>query len=291
MRNVDAIVILYNPSVAQVTLFENAIKDQVRQIHFVDNSDCIDVMDVFAFDEKKSNYLSMNGNKGIAAAQNSGAEVAFGSGADFIVLFDQDSQITENFIEKLLICYEQANIKFNGNVAAIGPTPISDVTGQAYSRVIDRLNSTVDSFTDISQIIASGCLISKSAWSKVGGMREELFIDAVDHEWCWQAVSKGMKIIRSNDVLMPHRLGWYDVNVMGIKFCIGAPIRHYYQYRNYFYLLKFSHVPLYWKVKTGISYALKLFSYPVFVSPRISRLKFMLKGIVDGLRNKMGKIY
>lgn len=44
--------------------------------------------------------------------------------------------------------------------------------------------------TEVSELISSASLIAVSNFEKTGLMDEELFIDGVDHEWCWRASSR-----------------------------------------------------------------------------------------------------
>ncbi|MDQ1000799.1 hypothetical protein QFZ28_001199 [Neobacillus niacini] len=78
---------------------------------------------------------------------------------------------------------------------------------------------------------------------------------------------------------------------MGIfKLIIPSPIRHYYQYRNLVILFPRNYVPKYWKVRSCTEKMIELVVIPIFVGPRLKRVKFMFKGLKHGLVGIKGKI-
>jgi rhamnosyltransferase len=64
-------------------------------------------------------------------------------------------------------------------------------------------------------VITSGSIIPIKVLDDVGLMREELFIDFVDIEWCLRAPQKGYEIVAINKVMIDHHLGDYAVSFMG----------------------------------------------------------------------------
>ncbi|MCV5640800.1 glycosyltransferase family 2 protein, partial [Escherichia coli] len=62
-------------------------------------------------------------------------------------------------------------------------------------------------YYEVDSTLSSGSLIPKNSWLILGRMKDELFIDAVDHEYCWRLRAAGFKVIRNKNALLAHRLG------------------------------------------------------------------------------------
>jgi rhamnosyltransferase len=71
----------------------------------------------------------------------------------------------------------------------------------------------------------------------IGFMREELFIDYVDFEWCWRVLKYGYKIISIPAVSIRHKLGDVTKTIGNRKIAIRSRIRYYYMIRNGFYII------------------------------------------------------
>lgn len=280
---ISSVIVLYNPDLVQLEKNFEILKNQVQKVIYIDNSDkSCDKLNFF--DDEKIVYLYMNQNVGIAKAQNVGIDIALGNESDFIFFLDQDSTVTHSMLDNLVYNYE--NLRFKGiKIAAIGPSPINIQTGKPYKSRIRRSLDYLDienQILNVKQIISSGCMIHSSVIKDVGYMDESLFIDGVDHEWCWRAKSKGYQIGLSAPVFLNHMLGEGDRFIFGIRVAVTSPFRVYYQYRNYIYLCGKSYVPIYWKMLNGFKYLVKAFYYPLFVYPRTSYCIRIWKGIYNG---------
>ncbi|WP_307963891.1 hypothetical protein [Shigella flexneri] len=91
-------------------------------------------------------------------------------------------------------------------------------------------------------------------------MKDELFIDAVDHEYCWRLRAAGFKVIRNKNALLAHRLGdgrFKILNILSVG--LPSPFRHYYATRNIFLLLNKNYVPIYWKISSLVKLIGKVF--------------------------------
>jgi rhamnosyltransferase len=115
---------------------------------------------------------------------------------------------------------------------------------------------------------------------------DSLFIDGVDHEWCWRASFKlQLRFFIIESVILSHMLGEGDRHFLIRKVAIPTPFRTYFQFRNYFKLVKRNYVPIYWKFSNGFKYIIKYFYFSLMVKPRMEYFKMINKGIIDGLRN------
>ena len=157
----------------------------------------------------------------------------------------------------------------------IGKTKVSTATRE----VVD--------LTEYYSVISSISMISRKALMDIGGFDESLFIDGVDHEWCWRAWHNcGFRSYVVDNAFLYHRLGEGDKKLLGRDISIPAYKRLFYQYRNYIWLCKRDYVPRYWKRKHFIKYFIKLFYYPLFISPRLNYLKNIFIGLKEGLIEK-----
>ncbi|WP_232582988.1 glycosyltransferase family 2 protein [Photobacterium phosphoreum] len=284
----DVIIIAYNPDV-------NLVINNIKKISKLDIVNEIIVVDNSLVDNKliidNVTYIPLFDNYGIAKAQNIGIQHSCNNSiTDAILLFDQDSVIESDMVEILYGDFNKYKKEYK-NIAAIGPLTIDSFSNK---KEIPKFNQMVDSLNllIVKEIIASGKLINKEIISDVGLMNEELFIDGVDHEWCWRATSKNYKIVLSLNALMVHTVGDSRIKIplIPLSLRVASPIRMYYQYRNFFLLIKEKHTPLFWKIRNSIGYILKGLIFTLFVSDRKERFSFIKKGVIDGIKDKRGRI-
>lgn len=128
----------------------------------------------------------MPGNIGIAAAQNYGVRYAIENNFDYLFFLDQDSISPANIINELLLQYDYLCSNFM-TVGAIGPRAFNRCENKEYRGNVKKGKKINNEITEVSELISSASLIAISNFEKVGLMDETLFIDGVDHEWCWRA--------------------------------------------------------------------------------------------------------
>ena len=59
----------------------------------------------------------------------------------------------------------------------------------------------------MTSLITSGSLINTSIFSEIGGYNEKLFIDEVDHEYCYRIKMLGYSVLQLENILLNHTLG------------------------------------------------------------------------------------
>ncbi len=285
-KKIGCIIVLYNPDVPMLFKILNEIYSQVSTVYIVDNSTMNSCLDF-------SNYSNvvfekLGNNIGIASAQNIGLK--FFKDYDYILFLDQDSIPSKNLVPTLLKNYLFL-LNENICVGAVGPRPFNRSENKKYEGNIKKGNKLYNNITEVGELISSSSLIAVDSFNKVGLLEDDLFIDAVDHEWCWRAKSiANYRFFIIEDVLLSHQLGEGDKKFLGMNVYIPAPIRTYYQSRNYIKLLNRNYVPLYWKFSNGIKYFIKYFYYLFFVKDGRKYIKYMSKGVYDGFKNKKGSI-
>lgn len=279
LDSITLIIILYYPT-----------HEQIAQIKELDKIHCIIVDNTPYSPESKLkqcfgynvDYISLNENMGIAYAQNIGIRLAKIRGYEYVIFFDQDSFIDVKLLYDIYNGYLQ--IKNNDeNIGVVGPR-IINVTSENARNICEDQDS---GFSVVSTLISSGSFIPILNFDIVGLFDDTLFIDYVDHEWCWRCSSYGLKCFKLNDVIMMHPVGKKTISMWGMNFIVSSSFRYYYQYRNYVKLLGRCYVPLKWKIKTTIKNLVGIIIYPMLSNEHRSEiLRNIIRGIAHGLATK-----
>lgn len=295
---VCAVVVTYRPESENLRRLFDSLLPQVETLVVVDNGSLDPELEwIRSYASGRPIVLiPIGSNKGIAAAQNIGIEWVREHGADYVILFDHDSEPAAGMVGKLLDVAEvqrQAGVK----VASVGPRyrddrqdnppPFIRIEGFRLKR--QKCNDPQGS-VEVDYLIASGCLIPMETISVVGGMTEDLFIDYVDIEWGLRAKAKGFQSFGACGAHMNHSLGDTPISFFGSSFPARSPLRHYYMFRNAAWMYRQSWLPLQWKVADGWRLFLKYGFYSFFAIPRHKHWWMMTKGLFHGLFGRMGRL-
>ena len=243
--------------------------------------------------------ISHESNLGIASALNSGIRRALSLGADYVILLDQDSPVSVALVGDLLAAHELLN-NTGRKIAAVGPRHVDIKAGIisdffCINAVDPSDDIDLDGYRFIKSdfLITSGCLIHRSALESVGLMDESLFIDAVDFEWFFRTRSYGFEAFGVQNVILTHDMGDSSFRYWLFRWRHiprHSPFRYYYIYRNSILLWKRAYVPREW-IKSDFKRLYKTaIVFAIFVPGRINNLKMMIRGTIDGIRGKSGKI-
>lgn len=278
MDDTYLIIVLYNPT-EECKLYWREKSDEIGNCIFVDNSSNPDEVFFSSF----SDYIPLYENKGIAAAQNIGIKRAKDKNAVCVIFFDQDSKISKKLCLQLREEFKNLIIREGIRCGALGPSVINIETGEKYkgSEIIDGTP------VETSTIISSGTITSLDVLDRVGLMNERLFIDLVDHEWCWRAKNKGYAIFRSTRAVLKHHVGLNTKYLFGNYMIVSAPERYYYQYRNTLWLLKTSLPPIVWKKRIARFRLLVFFAIPFMSDKPFKTWLYMIKGIKSGISENL----
>ncbi|WP_305274571.1 glycosyltransferase [uncultured Duncaniella sp.] len=226
-------------------------------------------------------YVPLKVNKGIAAAQNIGILKAKELGCFKILFFDQDSLINRTLVDMLSQAYD--NIALKGElIGAVGPLVLNKVTKKKYKVKASCHNE----YSEVSTLISSGTCTTINVLDNVGLFEEDLFIDLVDHEWCWRASQKGFKLYSCNIIHMSHRVGEGDYSFLGFPIIKSSPFRYYFIFRNTLRLLKRNYVPFDWKLKRTIRCVGTVIYIGLstnFKGVKREIMKNVLRGLKDGI--------
>ncbi|GMM73162.1 rhamnosyltransferase [Alteromonas gracilis] len=278
------VIVLFNPDVKHVAKLLDAFSSSEWDLVLVDNSPVRNQ----SLASSHVKYIHCSENVGIAKAQNIGLKALFDCGLEYAFLLDQDSFFSPVIARELLSQF--LVVEKSCPIAAIGPSIHCQFSDRVEEGVLQKGKQVSHSLKEVKQIIASGMLISHRAFKKVGGKESALFIDGVDHEWCWRARAKGMAIYQSLSACMPHRQGDDRIKVCGVTFKQGAPIRLYYQFRNVLILARRPYVPLYWKLRHVCAIPLRYIVNRYFFAQGKERGCFMRAGLKDGTLHRTGSL-
>lgn len=212
-------------------------------------------------------------NVGVAAAYNVICSLAEERELDYIVLLDQDSEISpeilENFIKKAKREFDQ-----NSRLAAIGAEIVS---GQK-----DDLTTPY--------ILTSGTVYRTSALRQIGYFDEGLFIDEVEIQAHLRLFDVGWHILSLEGYKFVHKLGDpVSISLFGVSISSTnhSSLRRYYMTRNRLYTRKHNFRADVRNINLLIvKEALRIL---LVEKQKLKKLKFMLLGVLDYLRGIKGK--
>ncbi|GAB2688956.1 glycosyltransferase family 2 protein [Aliiglaciecola aliphaticivorans] len=281
---IGATVILYKPDMGITQDLLETVLKQVDVVSIVDNSP---VATELLFDKTNLHYHHFPNNIGIAAAHNVGLRDLRAAGCEYGMLLDQDSTIDEDFAFRLSSLLVASKVE-KRPVVAIGPRIICSFSEKTVKPRVQREVLVYDEIVCVTQIISSGMMIDLSQLEAIGYKDESLFIDGVDHEWCWRAKQQNLMVAIADKVEMIHRLGDSRSKFAGITYKVGSPVRLYYQFRNILLLSRRGYVPKYWKTRNLCVLPIRFFANSLLQDRKLERLKFMLCGLWDGICKKDG---
>lgn len=269
--NIVLVVVLYNDFPKEY-IFEDI---GVRKI-IVDNTP----QRSLDYEGEDITYIALGDNYGIAKALNVGFSKAKELGADWVLTMDQDSFLPSNMISE----YEEFIKRAHPSVGIVSPL---------LKMYIGEEKKASDSFEEINEALTSGSLISMCAFESSGGFKEELFIDGVDFEFCWNIKTKGYRVFRLNKVVMQHHLGnTQEIKLFGRHLFYVTHhnyIRRYYITRNSRYIRWLYQDIMPYPKMNPIRPYITLFKIIFFEKDVLRKLKAYRLGVKDFKEHKFGK--
>ncbi|WP_236559369.1 glycosyltransferase [Sphingomonas sp. T1] len=229
-------------------------------------------------------------NIGLAAAFNQGIDRALASGAAHVMLLDQDTRPAPDMATRLLAL--ASRVEASGRrLGCIGPVPVDRKMPDARTLAATITGGVRDAdLAEVATIISSGMVIPRAAIEAVGGMWDELFIDQIDHEWCFRASAAGFAVIAATSVPMPHDMGDHGIKLFGrYKPVHRSPVRHFHIVRNTLWLARCSFIPRRWRLAETVKLAARIPSYILFSSARSQTLRAVARGVSDGMAAPPGR--
>ena len=271
-------VVLYNPADDVLDNIASYI-NQVDKLYIIDNSvQYNDTIRGKLEQLSKTIYINHDGNKGIAAALNTGAQCALDDGFEFLLTMDQDTIVAENFVADLMAAFTQNN---------------PDLIGILAPRYTEGLKHGAGRFQNVLFTMTSGNILNLSVYKKIGPFLSELFIDHVDHEYCLRINRQGYKVLQNNDVAIGHRPGTLKNSKMFssyLNFSSHAPIRLYYFCRNGFYVCKLYQKDFPDFARAFLTLLFKEIVKIPFEESKLKRIRMIIRGYIDYKKKKLGPL-
>ena len=279
-NQVYAVIIIYNPDYSILKNSFIRISKVFSKIIVICNSK---IDDLFIKNFKKIKFLHNRKNIGLAKAINKGIRYAKNKKATHVVLFDQDTKIKQDFLNKIKNITNK--ISFN-NTAAIGPMFYNKLT-KKYGYNWKFNNQHNIKYFQPKYLITSGTLIPIEVFKKIGLMREKMNIDLIDLDWCNRARQKGYKFYCLPSVVVEHHIGFKSMKLFGKILNIHEPRRNYYYFRNSIFVYKQKYNTFDWITFDIVKNVIRFIFYLLLVQPRKKYLYFMLLGLIHGLKGEM----
>lgn len=268
-------VVLYNPNTVVLENIET-YRDKLDLLVVIDNSDR-PVEYVLKKLEKKENVriISMQGNKGIARALNKGCLYLAKNNFDVCLTMDSDSRFPKKYYEKIINMISPMLKKDYGLV------------GLNYNYFPGEKSNKLN---NVKYWLTSGNFVNLNAYKKVGGFKNDLFIDYVDIEFDHSLIKAGYKVGYLEDYSLRHKIGNPIKKKIFSKIITSMnhpPIRYYYRYRNSRYLYKTD--KKYYKAKYFGEIFINIPKMLLFEKNRKRKLLMIFKGWKDAQIGKLGK--
>ncbi len=254
--NVCAVVVTWRPDLVLLDAVLEALHPQVAALLVIDNASPESGAIGALVARHGGRFHALRRNAGLARAQNLGARWAWARGMHAVLLMDQDSVAAPDMVALLSAPHERACAQTPEQLSRLpatgqplvctAPVPVDARTG-TLMRLIHAAGhaQAVDGVQSCAFVIASGMLIPKAAWRRVGPMCAALFIDHVDTEWCLRARAEGGALAAVTAARLFHQLGTAGRHIWLGRwryFPHHSPLRHYYMVRNSLALRTLAHV-------------------------------------------------
>jgi len=283
--SVCAVIVTFHPSAKMLENLSNVLA-QVQGVVVVDNgSDAGEVDPLRVTSQTLGIQLIENKeNLGIAEALNRGVRWAKGQGYPWVILFDQDSGITEDFMGQMFSAWESH--------------PDSERVGSIHPRYVDpatRLEAVVPRASDGSPLLplTSGSLMPAWIFDKIGWFASEYFIDGVDWEYSFRIRAAGYLVADSKRAILLHAAGNpTSTTILGHTFhpTHHNATRRYYITRNRIVFCRkyFRSFPS-WVVSGAYAQFKETIACLLIEEDRARKFRNILLGTWDALTGRMGK--
>jgi rhamnosyltransferase len=232
MSNIAGVVILYFPDETDVVRNIESYIEYLSVLYIIDNTGKKnDALAKKILNFQNVIYISNLKNEGIAVSLNKAAAMAHQKNYRWLLTMDQDSFFEKEEGRNYFLSFE--SFFFNKeDTGVVSPAHFNEM-------VKDKQGL----YTDLVSVLTSGNLLDLNIWKQLNGFDERLFIDEVDHEYCYRVKRAGFRVVQFNSIFLNHQLGKKNTGgYFGIiskrKRTIHSPERLYFMVRNYLYVKK-----------------------------------------------------
>jgi rhamnosyltransferase len=284
-ESVCAVIITFHPSDQMLHAVAEVLA-QVDGLVVVDNGSNVDELHPLRVSSQSLGFhlIENTENLGIAEALNQGVRWSKRKNYSWVILFDQDSRITDGFVTQMFAAWESHPDR--ERVVSIHPRYVDPDTGIEPVVRRARDGGPVLSMT-------SGALMPTWIFDRIGVFASEYFIDWVDFEYCFRIRAAGYLIADSRQAVLLHRAGHpQSLSFLGFSFrpTHHSAMRRYYLSRNRIavYRKYFRVFPI-WVLQSMYESLRETFKCFLGDQNRARKFRNFLLGTWDGLTGRMGK--
>lgn len=293
MLNIDCIIVTYNPTEKFEENVES-ILNQVRKLYIIDNNSTHKKIIKELEKNPKIEVIYNENNLGLGAAQNIGIKKSLENNSEWVLLFDDDTEIPCKYIKDMFSEYK----KFQNEKITILLPKIKHKNSNKKTIYIEndkgiKIKTNIENNNNKILVgMASGSLIKSEVIKKIGLFKEEYFIEYIDYEFCLRNIKNGYLNLLISKITLNQRVGnTKDIKIGGIIVSPSGhnPIRLYYKLRNFIWLQKeYSKIfPSYLRYEALKNIWIIIRSL-VFEKDKFLRIKYIKKGLMDGFNHSKG---
>jgi rhamnosyltransferase len=298
IKNTAALIVSFHPSRDLVSRIAK-ISPQVDRVLVVDNTPNDSDLPVPLESINPTNFtlIANRSNLGQATALNIGVKQIIEWGYDWILLLDQDSLVSADFMESMSVTYQ--NYHSSDDVVSLCPLLVNydgiSEPNQASQKPWSFSGKPITGDAELVKIaITSGNLIRSNIFKQVGFFEDRFFINYVDIEFCLRLSKFNYRVLQSNSTILYHNIGNAKQHkIPGLKTISSnndSSIRNYYFYRNGVITYKrYLFTDSAWIAKDLIrGFLFRLAKIILFEEGKVAKVFEMFKGLLHGFLNIQG---
>lgn len=241
--------------------------------------------------------LTNESNQGFTGGNNTGIRYALSNGFDYLMLLNNDTITTPNFLKVLI-----SKLSVSSRIGAIQPKIMFNQerhviwsAGGVLNRFLLLTSTMGENELDKGQFDQdrnpdwiTGCcfLVRSDIVRQVGLLDNKLFIYYEDFDWSMKIRAAGFQLLYEPKSVIYHEVGMSNQNRKDHNEGTISPFSHYVNIRNHLFMVR--------RYTQGINWfgawtyqLVKFFGYILYFLSRrrFKKLKFTFRGFRDGLLN------
>ncbi len=242
-------IIAFNPRVDRLRELHGLLQGDGIRLCIIDNGsdNGPEILHEFTEDQD-TEILANRNNMGVATAVNQMVQRARNLGAPYIMSIDQDARFSQGYAKDMLARFEALE-RSQPRLGALG-AKVFDVGKNSHEPFVcfdfawqkrrGAFEALACPYSRADFLITSGTIMSVACLESVGAMREDLFIDSVDLDWCFRACAAGWCLAGCEEAVIYQEIGAGVIRVplLGINVRTHKPLRYYYMTRNRLFLYR-----------------------------------------------------
>lgn len=270
-------IITYNPEIDRLSQCIQKAVQECQKVVVVDNGsanvgDIVQLVETF----ENSYIIENERNFGIAKALNQVFCEAVKQNYKWVLTLDQDTVIPDNLLER----YSQAISNNSINLAIICPQIHDDLSKKTWPVLNEGERERY-----VEKCITSASLNNVKTWDAVGGFDEKLFIDEVDHDYCYRVRKSNGKILLVDNVTINHTIGNSKIyTILGKEIIVRnhSAFRKYYITRNILLVDRKQHEKItFLAIQHCVLFLVKTL---IFEDQKKEKVAACFKGFMDGVK-------